>query len=157
MLPANAEGGTRQVSQEFPCNPEASLCLSVLQGCRKERAWRGLWPPWHAAAWHGGCPPQSLLVATSPECCRPAQQPRPAAEPAMQASVPSHALITSWFFLQYVYLLVRSYSIHSTSQKRIRAGKNLNADLKVGFMQGDLLLNGNSGIMCFVASLDLPS
>lgn len=37
----------------------------------------------------------------------------------------------------------------------MRASQNLNADLKVSFMQGSISLSGNSGIMCFVASLGL--
>lgn len=36
MLPASAEGGSGQVSQQFPCNPEAPCCLHILQGCRRE-------------------------------------------------------------------------------------------------------------------------
>lgn len=37
MLPANAEHGTRQVSQEFPCNPEA---CNPLPTCCSE-LWEG--------------------------------------------------------------------------------------------------------------------
>lgn len=76
-------------------NPEASVCLCVLQGCRRESGRRGPGPPWHAAVQEGGCPLQTLLVATSPECRRPAQQPGASSRACMQALVLSHALITS--------------------------------------------------------------
>lgn len=153
MLPANAESGTRQVSQEFPCNPEASLCLCVLQGCRG-RECKGVsghlgmlqcgmgavlcrafwWPRTLSAAGQHSGQQQSLHASISAQPCT------------------DHLL----FFLQYMHLSVRLYSIHSTRQKGIRASQNLNADLKVGFRQGDVSLSGNSGIMCFAASLDLP-
>uniref|UniRef100_A0A8C4TR34 Chromosome 3 open reading frame 18 n=1 Tax=Falco tinnunculus TaxID=100819 RepID=A0A8C4TR34_FALTI len=38
---------------------------------------------------------------------------------------------------KYMHLSVGSYSIHSTGQNGIKASQNLNAYLKVGFMQGD--------------------
>lgn len=154
-LPANAEGGTRQVSQEFPCNPEASLpvrpsglqegeiakgSLATLACC--SAAW-GL----SSAEPSGGHQPRVLQASTA---ARGQQQSLHASISAQQCT--DHLLM----FLQYIYLSVRSYSIHSTSQKGIRASQSLNADVKIGFMQGDLSLSGNSGIMCFVASLDLP-
>lgn len=104
---------------------------------------RGLWPPWHAAVLHGVCPLQSLLVAVSPKCCRPAQAP----QQSLQASITvqphtDHLLIFSAVQAKR-YRSVRSYYIHSTSQKGIRASQNVNVELKVGFVQGDVSLSGN--------------
>jgi len=91
MLPANAEGGTRQVSQEFSCNPEASLCPSGLQEGESVKgslatlaccsaAW-GL----SSAEHFGGHQPRVLQAST-------------AAEPACKHQCPACALITTSFF-----------------------------------------------------------
>lgn len=133
-----------QVSQEFPCIPEASLCL---QGCRRKKMQRGIWRPWHVAVQCRGpalCKPfgghwspvlQSSTAGRDQHQC-----------PAMHRSPPDLCVV--WAFVNQIvfhpqHLLKRNQG-KSKFECRARA-------LCKGMFQ-----SGNSGIMCFVSSLDLP-
>lgn len=112
-----------------------------------KRGQRGLWPPWHVAVQCGGLLAVSLLVGTGLECCRPPQQPGTSisAQPC-----PDPLLVFVW-----LQAFVNQILFHTQHQLKGN-GVKPKFECRSKALFKELFQSGNSGITCFVASLDLP-
>lgn len=123
--------GLHKLARGFP---EASLCLCILQGCRRKSVQRGLWSPWHVA------------VQWGPVSCKPFG----GHGPGVLQPCPDNLLIFVW-----LQAFVNQIFIHTQHQLKGNQGK-AKFECRSRALCKELFQSGNSGSTCFVASLDLP-